>query len=210
MFAETRTLIKKENRNENRENAMCTAALDGAEHYCSAIFLLLNNNYVFPAMALLRCLCELTVKLSWCLQCPDDTDEEQNSKTVGEKIRRWEKNTLAQNIKVLEECKKVDPQNKNIDAQINEFAKKKDNMDVNEMPGYSQLLGKLPPQFRREISLELYMDFNKAVHLDANSLGKICLHNNKTNVNNSDIGRLKGSCLSLAKFITGIITYNNL
>lgn len=204
MFAETRALIK----NENRENAMCTTVLDGAEHYCNAIFLLLKENYVFPAKALMRCLCELTVKLIWCLQCPDETDEEQKRKTVDEKIRRWEKSTLAQYFKVLEEWKKVDPQNKNIDAQINEIEKKKDNMGVKVMPGYSQLLEKLPPQFRREISLKLYKDFNKAVHLDANSLGEICMHNNKTNVNNSDIGRLKGSCLFLAKFITGVITIN--
>lgn len=204
MFAKTRALIKT----ENRENAMCMTVLDGAECYCNAILILLNKNYVFPAKALMRCLCELTVKLMWCLQCPDGTDEEQDRKTVDEKIRRWEKSTLAQNIKVWEEWKKVDPQNNKIDDQIKELKKKKDNIDVKEMPCYAQLLKELPYIFRREISLELYMNFNKAVHLDANSLGDICLQNNKTNVNNSDISRLKDCCLLLAKNITGVIAIN--
>ena len=41
IFAKTRTLIKT----ENRENAMCITVLDGAEHYCNAIFL-----YQWPAL----------------------------------------------------------------------------------------------------------------------------------------------------------------
>ena len=204
MFAKTRALIKT----ENRENAMCITVLDGAECYCNAILILLNRNYVFPAKALMRCLCELTVKLMWCLQCPVDTDEEQDRKTVDEKIRRWEKRTLAQNIKVLEEWKQVDPGDDKIDDQIKELEKKKDTMDVKKMPDYPQLLNKMPDNFRRGISLKLYKDFNKAVHLDANSLGKIYLHNNKANVNNSDIIRLRDCCLLLAKIIAGVITIN--
>ena len=204
MFAKTRALIKT----KNRENAMCITVLDGAECYCNAILILLSKNYVFPAKALMRCLCELTVKLMWCLQCPVDTDEEQDRKTVDEKIRRWEKSTLAQNITVLEEWKQVDPGNDKIDDQIKELEKKKDTMDVKKMPDYPQLLNKMPDNFRRGISLKLYKDFNKAVHLDANSLGKIYLHNNKTNVKNSDIIRLKDCCFLLAKIIAGVIALN--
>ena len=125
MFAKTRVLIKDE---KNRENAICLAVLEGAECYCDAILLLLNKNYVFPAKALMRCLCELAVKLMWCLQCPDDTDEVQDRKTVDEKAQRWEKSTLAQNIKVLKEWKQVDPKNNKIDDLIKELEKKKDNI----------------------------------------------------------------------------------
>ncbi len=203
MFAETRALIKT----KNRENAMCITVLDGAEHYCNAILLLLNKNYVFPAKALMRCLCELTVKLMWCLKCPDDTDEEQDKKTVDEKIRCWEKSTLARNIQVLKECKKVDPQNNKIDDQIKELEKKKDNMSAEEMPCYGRLLEKLPSELR-DISLNLYKCGNKAIHLDANSLAKIYSHNHKTNVNDSDISRLKVWCLLLAKNITRVIEIN--
>ncbi len=204
MFAKTRALIKPE---KNPENAMCLAVLEGAECYCNAIFLLLNNNYVFPARALMRCLCELTVKLMWCLQCPDDTDEEQDRKTVDEKIRQWEQNTLVQNIRVLNEWKQVDPGNDKIDEQKKELEQKKDK-NVEKMPCYAGLLKELPDDFRSKISLELYKNFNKAVHLDTNSLPKIYLHNNKTNVNNSDISELKDSCLVLAKIITGAIAIN--
>jgi len=205
MFGKTRVLIKDE---KNRENAMCSAALEGAECYCNAILLLLNKNYLFPAKALMRCLCELTVKLMWCLQCPDDTDEEQDRTTVDEKIRRWEKNTLAQNIDVLKEWKHVDPKNNKIDDLIKELEKKKDNINVKEMPFYAQLLEKLPPDFRRKISLKLYKDFNKAIHLDTNSLAKIYLNNKKTEINNSDISKLKDFCFTLAKIITCVIAIN--
>lgn len=204
MFAKTRALIKI----KNRENAMCITVLDGAECYCNAILILLNKNYVFPAKALMRCLCELTVKLMWCLQCPDNTDKEQDGKTVDEKIRQWEKSTLVQNIKVLEEWKQVNLGNDKIDDQIKELKKKKDTMDVEKMPSYPQLLNKLPGDFRCGISLELYKDFNKAVHLDVNSLGEIYLHNNKTNVNNRDFSKLKDFCLLLAKNINGVIAIN--
>jgi len=215
MFAKTRALIKTKNRENamcvvDRENAMCITVLDGAECYCNAILILLNKNYMFPAKALMRCLCELTVKLMWCLQCPVDTDEEQDRKTVDKKIRRWEKSTLAQNIKVLKEYKQVNPQDNSIDDQIKELEKKKDTMVVKkEMPNdYAQLLKELPDDFRYGLSLKLYKDLNKAVHLDANSLGKIYLHNNKTNVNNSDISRLKDYCFLLAENITGVIEIN--
>ncbi len=207
MFAKTRALIKTEN-TENRENAMCIIVLDGAECYCNAILILLNKNHVFPAMALLRCLCELTVKLMWCLQCPDDTDKEQNSKTVDEKIRRWEKSTCAQNIKVLEELKSVHPRNNKIDAQLKKLREEKGNLGVKEMPEYVQLLKYLPEDFGKKVSPELYKNFNKAVHLDTNSLGEIYLHNNKANINNSDIIRLKDCCLLFAKIIAGVITIN--
>lgn len=203
VFAKTRALIKT----KNRECAMCTIVLDGAECYCNAIFLLLNENYVFPARALMRCLCELAVKLMWCLQCPDDMDKKKSKKTVDEKIRRWEKSTLVQNIKVLKEYKQVNPQGNSIDNQIKDLKKEKDTMGVKEMPPYKQLLKNLPSDFCK-ISTKLYQDLNKAVHLDVNSLGKICLHNNKINVNNSDISELKDSCFLLAKIITGVIDIN--
>ncbi len=204
MFTKTRDLIK----GKNRESAMCAAVLEGAECYCNAILLLLNKNYVFPAKALMRCLCELTVKLIWCLQCPDDTNEEQDRKTVDEKISCWEKSTLAQNISVLEEWKQVEHGNNKIDNQIKELEKKKNDMSVKEMPSYPKLLNKLPPDFRCKISLKLYKDFNKAIHLDTNSLGEIYLQNSKTNFNNNDISRLKDYCFLLAKIITSAITTN--
>lgn len=207
MFAKTRALIKTEN-TENRENAMCIIVLDGAEYYCNAILILLNKNYVFPAKALMRCLCELTVKLMWCLQCPDDTDEEQDRKTVNEKIRRWEKSTCAQNIKVLEELKSVQPQNNEIDAQLKKLREEKGNLGVKEMPKYAQLLKYLPHDFWSKVSPALYKNFNNAVHLDTNSLGEIYLYNNKANVNNSDIIRLKDCCLLLAKIIARVIALN--
>ncbi|MHC4679763.1 MAG: DUF5677 domain-containing protein [Planctomycetota bacterium] len=166
MFAKTRVLIKD---GKNRENAICSAVLEGAECYCNAILSLLNRNSVFPAKALMRCLCELAVKLMWCLQCRDDTNEVQDRKTVDEKVHRWEKSTLAQNIKVLKEWKQVDPKNNKIDDLIRKLEKKKDNMNVKEMPRYAQLLETLPDDFRRGMSVELYMDCNKAVHLSRNA-----------------------------------------
>jgi len=205
MFTKTSFLIKDK---RNRENAMCFALLKGAECYCKAILLLLDNNCVLPAKALMRCLCELAVKLMWCLQCPDDTDQVQDRKTVDEKVRRWQKRTLAQNIKVLKEYKQVDPENSKIDEQIKELEKKKDNMSVREMPPYAQLLEKLPIEFRREISLQVYSDFHKAIHLDSNSLVGLYLRNNESAVNNRDISKLKEFCFKLAEIITGVIAIN--
>ena len=205
MFCKTRALIKDE---QNQENAMCSAVLEGAECYCKAILLLLDKNYVYPAKALMRCLCELTIKLMWCLQCPDDTNEIQDSQIVDEKAHRWEKKTLAQNINVLKEFKNVNLENNKIDDLIKKLEMKKDKIKVKEMPKYADLLKGLPMEFRRKISVKLYSDFHKAIHLDSNSLVKLYLHGNKTNINNGELNELKDFCFALANLVTGIIATN--
>ena len=58
-----------------------------------------------PAMALLRCLYELSMKLFWCLRVPDKTDSKEADKIVEQKIRRWEKDTLCSVVKYLKELK---------------------------------------------------------------------------------------------------------
>ena len=144
----------------------------------------------------------------WCLQCPDDTDEAKDGIIVDEKVHRWKKSTLEQNINVLKEWKHVNPENNKTDDLIKELENKKDNIKVKEMPKYQQLLDKLPDDFRRKISLKLYKDFNKAVHLDINSLGELSLYNKRINDKNKDISRLKDFCFLLAKSITGVIAIN--
>ncbi len=58
-------------------DGLCVAVLHSARDYCSAVLLLLQNKHPTPAKALLRCLFELSMKLTWCLTLPANTCDEE-------------------------------------------------------------------------------------------------------------------------------------
>jgi len=69
-FVETNRLMQS---NVNVDNfgpidGLCVCVLQSANDYCNASLLLLNKKHERPAKALLRVLCELSVKLIWCLR----------------------------------------------------------------------------------------------------------------------------------------------
>jgi len=70
-------------------NSVCLSVLPVADTYCRAIMELVDQNYKLPAMALLRVLIELMLKVCWCL---DRTSEEDTES----KIQSWYKNSLKQ------------------------------------------------------------------------------------------------------------------
>ena len=90
-----------------------------------------------------------------------------------------------------------------VDNLISDLKKKKDSLSVKEMPSYPQLLSEMSGAFK-SISPKLYSSFNKAIHLDPNSLVKI----SETKTNGSEISGLKDCCLTLVKIIVGTIRIN--
>lgn len=210
MFKETKRLIKDKIMAQNRENAMCLAVLETAHNYCNSILLLLSQNYFMPARALVRCLFEHMVKFMWCLQCPDYADQQECSQIVDEKINRWEKSTLSENIRTLEDLKNALPEHvQQIESDMVELKKAKKNIEVKEMPDYKCLLNKLPPEIKNKVSPRFYKKMNNAVHLDVNSMNKIYLLGDEdSKIINHHISELEEMSLFLVKNINNVIRLN--
>ena len=190
----------------SKEEVLRSCVLDGAKSYSNAILLLLDNNHVWPAKALLRCLFELTARLLWCLRCPDEADKELRSEMIDKKLCRWEKSAMLQDIRILKDFKRAYPQNaEEIDDKIKKYADEIYDLYVKRMPSYKNLLNEFPDEFEKMVSPQLYSDFHKAVHLDANILTKIYMSGKSgSSDNDSDIDKLKNLCLFLVKIIEDV------
>lgn len=190
----------------SKEEVLRSCVLDTAKSYSSAILLLLDNNSVWPAKALLRCLFELTVRLSWCLRCPDEANKELRDEIIDKKISRWEKSAMLQDIRILKDFKRTYPQNaEEIDDKIKKSAEGIYDLYVKRMPGYKNLLTEFPDEFEKIMPPQLYSDLHKAVHLDTNILSKIYMSGKSDLSNdNRDIDELKKLCMFLVKIIEDV------
>jgi len=127
-----------------------------------------------PAKALLRCLCELSVKLNWCLSVPDNISNGKDDQIVKDKIRRWEKDTLCNNIEALEKFRNAvdEATNQKIKQEIEKLKLEPlfNNEKIKRLPRFRDITDQLPDIFRNEVYPLLYLQFNNAIHLDVTSL----------------------------------------
>jgi hypothetical protein len=155
-------------------DGLCDAVLHSARDYCFAVLLLLQKGHSMPAMALLRCLYELSMKLFWCLRVPDKTDNKEADKIIEHKSRRWEKDTLCRIVRYLKELKKTAdaPNGDYIEQEISRLESETlfSDSTVECLPQFANLVGELPDLIRNELHPMLYLQFNNAVHLDVKSL----------------------------------------
>lgn len=198
--------VKVQEMENSKEEVLRSCVLDAAKSYSSAILLLLDNNSVWPAKALLRCLFELTARLSWCLRCPDEADKELRSEMIDKKLCRWDKSAMLQDIRILKDFKRTYPQNaEEIDNQVKKLADEIYDLYVKRMPGYKNLLNEFPNEFEKMVPPQLYSDLHKAVHLDMNVLSKIYMSGKSDLSNdNRDIDELKKLCMFLVKIIEDV------
>lgn len=193
-------------------DGLCACVLQAAKNYSNAIFLLLRKKRELPAKALLRVLCELMVKLSWCLTVPDKQTENKDE-TVKEKIRRWEKYTLCNNIRILEKFKDVTFENdkKKIQNSIDRLKTEQlfSNKRIKEMPKFIDLIKGLPDLFKNEVYPLLYLQFNNAIHLDVTSLVDSVVKQGKNYTQyHFDIENLTKYCAAHAFHINGLVRKN--
>jgi len=211
-FEETDAQMHQKIKDFTSIDGLCACVLRAAMDYCNAIFLLLRKERELPAKALLRVLCELMVKLSWCLTVPDKQNENEQE-TVKEKIRRWEKYTLCNNIRILEKFKEVTSgdDKKKIQDSIDNlkieqlFSDKR----IKEMLKFLDLVKQLPDLFKNEVYPLLYLQFNNAVHLDVTSLVDSVLKQGKNGMQyDSDVKDLAKYNVAHAFHITCLIRKN--
>ena len=207
-FDETDSQMHQKINDFTSVDGLCASVLRAAKDYCNVIFLLLREERKLPAKALLRVLCELMVKLSWCLTVPDKQNENEEE-IVKDKIRRWEKYTLCNNVQILEKFNQIasgDDKRKiqdSIDKLKNEplFS----NKTIKEMPKFVGLIKQLPDLFKSEVYTLLYLQFNNAIHLDVTSL--IDFYLNQNNIREQHVSRI-ANCIAHAFHINSLIRLN--
>ena len=180
-FNNTISLFEAEIKSDGSVDHLCVTSLTVSVKYCEAILILLSHNCRMPAKALLRVLFELASKLTWCLTVPDDNIS--GDELVAEKIRRWAKYTVYQNIVILKsfrECVEPDELNE-LENRIREFEsiKEGDFRNCKSMPSFGNLIKELPEAWYKRFYPQCYLQFNNAVHLDVNSLGDRVKENGK-------------------------------
>ncbi len=192
-------------------DGLCVAVHKAARDYCNAIFHLVEKNHLLPAEALLRCLCELFVKLSWCLGVTDGPFTEEESEVVEQKIKQWEKDTLCRNIKNLKKFKEAAAavSDKNLEEEIDSGIRKLKqepllgNNEVKRMPKFFDVIKEMPKIFETEVYPLLYLQFNNAVHMDVTSL--VGFYTGEDKNNKDDLIRY---CVGHAFHINSVICMN--
>jgi len=211
-FDETDTQMHQKIKGFTSIDGLCACVLQVAKNYSNAIFLLLRNKRELPAKALLRVLCELMVKLSWCLTVPDEQTKNEEE-TVKEKIQRWEKYTLCNNIRILEKFKDValGDDKKKIQDSIDKLKTKQlfSNEKIKEIPKLLDIIGQLPGLFANEVYPLHYLQFNNAIHLDVTSLVDSYLNTDEFSSQHISKGAsLKKYCIAHAFHINSLILLN--
>lgn len=154
-------------------NALIAGCFLCGRKYCKGIFSLLKNNHKLPAAALLRILCELDVKLLWCLQAPDRTDVAGRDSCY-QRFRKWDHGSLCKNRTMFEEFR-------NLSSGSERLAAEKKLQDLNEdidslkeeglecIPSVWSICKKLSesvsPDFAKVYPM-IYRRFSWAVHID--------------------------------------------
>jgi len=173
-FEDTFHRMEKEFKPVTRVDEFCMAVIMMSKNYCGAALLLINNGHKMPAKALLRVLCELTVKFAWCLRVPDEIDKDEND-IVYQNIRRWAKATFLQKVKNLESFREAarGTFEKELEDMIKTAKEDAQRIRLKAMPNVPQICESLPEGFKSRAYPELYLQFNNAVHLDVKSIGDL-------------------------------------
>jgi hypothetical protein len=200
-FDETDTLIQNKISDSSSIDSLCKGVLRSGKDYCCAVLLLLRSGHSMPAKALLRCLFELWTKLYWCRIFSSGINNKDAEASIKSKIQCWEKDTLCQNVSILEQFRDAadGPDKQEIEKEENKWKEKPLFFDsaVKRLPPFKNMVGQLPNIFRKALYGRFYLQFNNAVHLDIASMtgGQVVY-------DSTDITKY---CVTFALYITCVV-----
>jgi len=170
-FDETFAQVQKNVTQIRELDMLLVGSLNCARKYCNAILIVLGNDHRMPAAALLRILCELHVKMLWCLQARDGMKEEGKD-TIHHRFRRWDYQRVISHTKMLKNigCGSSGDYKKEIDRVLergdDQIAKYK-SQGVRCMPDTAGLFKSLSGELGGdEVYPKIYQNFSAAVHID--------------------------------------------
>lgn len=213
-FEQTFEKFQKEVRPSTENDLLLAGVLFAARKYIRAVLSLLLQNHALPAKALLRCLCELFVKVFWCLNVRDDVEDLKQS--IHENFQKWDYSRLIQDKKLLEKLEKsatgdfknkVQCSLKKAYRDIAEYKRRR----VKSMPDTASLFVVLS---RDESAMNLiypkiYQNYSRAVHLDRNTFSRLVRYEGDRiacyDAWDNDINDLYANCLCMACDINMLI-----
>lgn len=177
-FEQTFEKFQKEVHPPTEDDLLLAGVLFTSRKYVRTVLLLLAQKHSLPAKALLRILCELFVKILWCLNVRGDIADIKQS--VHKNFQRWDYSRLIQDIKLLEKLaksatgdfkSKIQCSLKKADSDVEEYKKR----GVKRMPNTASLFEVLShdESAMNLIYPKVYQNYNRAVHLDRNTFSRL-------------------------------------
>jgi hypothetical protein len=210
---DTISLFEKEVKTNRAIDHLCITSLSVSLTYSMAITSLLKIGVRMPTKALLRMIFELSAKLVWCFVRPDG-ENDPNNDIISERIERWAKSSLRQNIKIIKAT--IDCLGENDSAEAKKHLAQSETLIISmqrkEMPNFNQLLGQLSDIWSKRLYVQCYLNFNNAVHLNVSSLcEKVKEGPGRAPVlcdDSDDVEELMQYCMSLEHIILWLIRHH--
>jgi len=206
-FGQTFENIQKEVRPVTENDILIVGVLFSARKYTRSVLLLLSQNHALPAKALLRILCELFVKVFWCLNVQDSGKDVK--KTIHENFQRWDYSRLLQDKKLLSNLEKyvegdfrgkVEDALKKADGDVADYKER----PIKCIPSTADIFKELSANesIWNILYSEIYQNYSKAVHLDRNTFSRLVQCKNDRIMCyddwDEDINELYANCLRIA------------
>lgn len=213
-FEQTFEKFQKEVHPSTENDPLIVGVLFAARKYTRAVLSLLSQKHALPAKALLRVLCELFVKVFWCLNVRGDAKDVKQS--IHGNFQRWDYSRLIKDKKLLVNLEKSatgDFKSKvrcsliKADSDVAEYKKR----GVKRMPDTASLFVVLS---RDESAMSLiypkiYQNYSRAVHLDRNTFSRLVRYEGDRIACyddwDDDINDLYANCLCMACDINMLI-----
>ena len=160
-FQEVVAKMNRDVKPDTPENNLLFSVLPVAHNYCNAIFLLADADHTLPAMALLRVLAELTLRVMWCLY-----EDNPQKETPAVRIMRWWKTACEEELNGLKKIlPSAGPEDaKRIDEAIARFQNEIANNPHRSAGPFHNSLKELPSEFKDDLYPLFYSPFNSAIH----------------------------------------------
>lgn len=189
-FERTRECVKPSSEEIDR---LILGVLLSAREYTQAVLCLLDRKHGLPAAALLRVLCELYVKIFWCLNA--EGDREQVLDAIHLNFQRWDYTRLINDIKLLEQrLKYITGELKaEVDRELRKARRGKktyDTRQIKKMKDVASLCLELSQDGDTEampiVYTQVYRKYSRAVHLDKSTFSRIAKHEDDTIICHDD------------------------
>ncbi len=193
-FEEAADLINSNVTTDTSIDNLLSGVVPLTNNYCKAVFLLANNNFKLQAMALLRILGELALRLIWCFYSDNPKQEPPEVR-----IERWIKTTNDVELKLLRKVlPSVDEEKAEEIKLVMEFLQKEiENSSRSFIGPFYNSLDELPSDYKRDIYPLLYGAFNRAIHPNLKLLGDLIKQENGRRIFLSDLEEVEVDVLKI-------------
>lgn len=182
-FKETFTKTQQKVKPPTRLDLLCVAAFLCARKHSRAILLLIDNGHNLPTQALLRILCELYIKLYWCLNVSDQIHKNKEEEIYG-RFKRWDLSRVIQHkklLKNLQDTGNTDPNVASAFSKLESSFQEYKRQGLDPMPEPYKLFAELAGDWENFIYPKVYRRFSSAVHSDMRLIRDLVKYDKKNN-----------------------------